>query len=495
MRAFLSVYDKTGVVELATGLADAGWDLISSGGTAAALRDAGLTVTDTETYTGTPAILGHRVMTLHPKIHGGILADPTDPAHQADMAEHGIDPIDLVVANLYPFGADPATFTHGGNAGAVDLIDIGGPAMIRAAAKNHAHVGVLVDPSDYPKVLEVVRADGGLPPQLRLELARKAFATTAAYDAAIVEWFDGEGASPADELPPTFHLALERAEVTRYGENPHQRGARYRRAGTTSWWDAIEQHSGLALSYLNIYDSDAAWRCVHDLGDEPAAVIVKHANPCGVAVGGSLADAYQRAYECDSRSAFGGIVAVNRPVDAATVERIRRRRRGHLGELDPPEAGLQPVRERPRNGPDDLEDIQAGRQRGVEGHPHRLGVHALDHRDLEVLGLTRGPRRRPVGVGDPRVGVEARRVGHRYGRPAQRPLQAPREVPGRGEPQAATLGIAHPEPLDRWRGRWSVRRARASHGPQRMATATFSAKPVSPYGAGRCRAAGAPGHG
>jgi phosphoribosylaminoimidazolecarboxamide formyltransferase/IMP cyclohydrolase len=322
VRAFLSVYDKTGVVELATGLADAGWTLISSGGTASALRDAGLTVTDTETYTGTPAILGHRVMTLHPKIHGGILADPTDAEHQADMAEHGIEAIDLVVANLYPFGADPSTFAHGGNAGAVDLIDIGGPAMIRAAAKNHAHVGIVVDPSDYGRILDAVRADGSLSDQLRLELARKAFATTAAYDAAIVEWFDGEGAIPTDDLPPTYHLALERAEVTRYGENPHQRGARYRRIGSTSWLDEIEQHSGLALSYLNLFDADAAWRCVHDLGDEPAAVVVKHANPCGVAVGGTLADAYQRAYDCDSRSAFGGIVAVNRPIDADTVERM-----------------------------------------------------------------------------------------------------------------------------------------------------------------------------
>jgi phosphoribosylaminoimidazolecarboxamide formyltransferase/IMP cyclohydrolase len=198
VRAFLSVYDKSGVVDLASGLAACGWDLISSGGTAAALRDAGLTVTDTETYTRTPAILGHRVLTLHPKIHGGILADPTDAEHQADMAEHDIVPIDLVVANLYPFGADPATFTHGGSAGAVDLIDIGGPAMIRAAAKNHAHVGVLVDPADYARVLDVVQSDGRLPAPLRLELARKAFATTAAYDAAIVEWFDGECAIPAD---------------------------------------------------------------------------------------------------------------------------------------------------------------------------------------------------------------------------------------------------------------------------------------------------------
>lgn len=322
MRAFLSVYDKSGVVDLAQALADAGWDLLSSGGTASALRDAGLVVTDTTEYTGTPAILGHRVMTLHPKIHGGILADPTDPTHQADMAEHGIDAIDLVVANLYPFGSDPADFTHGGSAGAVDLIDIGGPAMIRAAAKNHAHVAVVVDPGDYERVADAVRTDGVIGDQLRLELARKAFATTAAYDAAIVGWFDTQGAIDTNELPPTYHVALEKVDTNRYGENPHQRGARYRRIGSTTWLDGVEQHSGLALSYLNIFDADAAWRCVHDLGDEPAVVIVKHANPCGVAVGGELADAYQRAYECDSRSAFGGIVAFNRSVDAATVEKM-----------------------------------------------------------------------------------------------------------------------------------------------------------------------------
>lgn len=328
MRAFLSVYDKTGVVELATGLTEAGWELLSSGGTAAVIREAGLDVTDTETYTGYPAILGHRVMTLHPRIHGGILADPTDPSHRADMEAHDIGMIDLVVANLYPFGSDPSAFTHGGSAGAMDLVDIGGPAMIRAAAKNHAHVAVVVDPTDYAAVLDAVGA-GGIDADLRRSLARKAFATTAAYDAAIVDWFDGEAGgtgtgSTADggELPETYHLALEKVDTNRYGENPHQRGARYRRVGSTTWMDGIVQHSGLALSYLNLFDADAAWRCVHDLGDEPAVVIVKHANPCGVAVGGDLADAYQRAYECDSRSAFGGIVATNRTVDTATVERM-----------------------------------------------------------------------------------------------------------------------------------------------------------------------------
>ncbi len=330
MRAFLSVYDKSGVVELAEGLAELGWELVSSGGTASALRDAGLSVTDVADLTGFPAILGHRVVTLHPKVHGGILADRSDPEHRAQMKQYGIEPIDLVVSNLYPFGSDPSVFEHGGTSG-IDLIDIGGPALVRAAAKNHAHVGVLVDPSGYQAVLDEFRVEGALADTTRRRLARAAFAHTAAYDAAIVSWFDavdaadGADDSTASDLPPTLHLALERAQATRYGENPHQRGARYRRIGQTSWWDDVEQHSGLDLSYLNFYDADAGWRCVHDLAalsDHPAVVIVKHANPCGVAVAPSLADAYQRAYDCDSRSAFGGIVALNRPVDDGTVARI-----------------------------------------------------------------------------------------------------------------------------------------------------------------------------
>lgn len=198
MRALFSVYDKTGIVELAAGLAELGWDLVSSGGTAAALREAGLTVTDTETLTGFPAILGHRVMTLHPKLHGGILADRTRADHRADMEAHGIEPIDLVVTNLYPFGTDPAAFTHGGGT-AEDLIDIGGPAMTRAAAKNHAQVGVVVDPAEYPVVLEEIRANGALSADTRRRLARTAFAHTAAYDAGVVAWFDAEA---GDLLPP-----------------------------------------------------------------------------------------------------------------------------------------------------------------------------------------------------------------------------------------------------------------------------------------------------
>jgi len=356
--ALLSVYDKAGVVDLARGLAEAGWKLVSSGGTASALRDAGLEVTDTEELTGFPAILGHRVMTLHPKVHGGLLADRSDAEHLADMERYGIEGFDLLVANLYPFGSDPAAFTHGGGT-AEDLIDIGGPAMIRAGAKNHRFVGVVTDPSEYPAVLAEIEAAGGLSDATRLRLAQAAFATTAAYDAkvaaALAEGLDDvlpagvENAEPvyapevlatlasghlptgADQedagFPAVLTIVADKVDLTlRYGENPHQRAALYRTAGATPWWDAMTQHAGLALSYLNLFDADAAWLLAHDLvsvaGDRPACAIIKHANPCGLAVADTLADAYRLAFACDPRSAFGGIVAVNRPIDTATVEEM-----------------------------------------------------------------------------------------------------------------------------------------------------------------------------
>jgi phosphoribosylaminoimidazolecarboxamide formyltransferase/IMP cyclohydrolase len=201
------------------------------------------------------------------------------------------------------------------------MIDVGGPTMVRAAAKNHAHVGVLVDPADYPAVLDELGQSGHLSDATRRRLARAAFAHTAAYDAAIVGWFDTVDPD-AEVLPPTIHLALERAQTLRYGENPHQRGARYRTIGETSWWDGVVQHSGMELSYLNLYDAEAAWQLVHDLGSGPAAAIIKHANPCGVAVAADLPTAYRLAFECDERSAFGGIVAVNGLVDDATCDAI-----------------------------------------------------------------------------------------------------------------------------------------------------------------------------
>ena len=306
MRALLSVYDKTGIVEFARSLHELGVELVSSGGTAAAIADAGIPVTDVAELTGVPAILDHRVVTLHPKVHGGLLADPTSASHQAEMAEYGIAPFDLVVSNLYPFHTNPS----------IELIDIGGPAMTRAAAKNHAHVGIVTSPDQYELVLSELRADGKLTDSTRRALALEAFAHTAAYDAAIVEWLQTD-----EPLPRHLVIPLTRTDETlRYGENPHQQGARYRRVGTTSWWDGLVQHGGLALSYLNLYDTEAAWKLAHDLGDGAVCAIIKHANPCGVAVADDLATAYQRALECDERSAFGGIVAFNRPIDDATAQ-------------------------------------------------------------------------------------------------------------------------------------------------------------------------------
>jgi phosphoribosylaminoimidazolecarboxamide formyltransferase / IMP cyclohydrolase len=306
--ALLSVFDKSGIADLAAALHELGWTIVSSGGTAKAVAERGIPVTDVADLTGVPAILDHRVVTLHPKVHGGLLADPTNPTHVADMAEYDIEPISLVVVNLYPFTSNPG----------IELIDIGGPAMVRASAKNHAHVAVVVDPADYGTVVDEIRQQGAISLATRRRLARDAFAHTATYDAAIVTWFDDTEPEP-DPLPRTIHVALERAEILRYGENPHQMGARYRFAGAHGWWDSMVQHGGKALSYLNLYDTEAAWRLVNDF-EVPACVIVKHANPCGVAIAADIADAYARANACDPISAFGGIVAVNRTVTLAMAE-------------------------------------------------------------------------------------------------------------------------------------------------------------------------------
>ena len=306
-RALVSVYDKTGVIDLAQRLVAMGWEIISSGGTSSALADAGIPVTPVEQVTGAPEMLDGRVKTVHPVIHGGLLADLSNPGHVSDLAERGITPIDLVVSNLYPFRSDPS----------VEQIDIGGPAMVRAAAKNHERVGVVVQPDDYPAVLEELETNGTLSDATRRRLAREAYVHTSAYDSAIADWLTD---ADDDDLPPTVALTLERQEVLRYGENPHQTGARYRIAGQPSWWDEAQQLQGKAMSYLNVFDADAAWRLAHSLGDDPAAAVIKHANPCGAAVADDIATAYQRAHECDAVSAFGGIVAVNRPVTAAMAE-------------------------------------------------------------------------------------------------------------------------------------------------------------------------------
>ncbi|HEV3327805.1 MAG TPA: bifunctional phosphoribosylaminoimidazolecarboxamide formyltransferase/IMP cyclohydrolase [Acidimicrobiales bacterium] len=314
MRALLSVWDKRGLTELAGGLAAIGCELVASGGTAAALRDAGIEHVEVEAVTGSPEMLSGRVKTLHPSIHGGILADRDDPGHLADLEAQGIEPIDLVVCNLYPFRTDPS----------IALIDVGGPTMVRAAAKNHAHVGVLVDPDDYDAVLSELRDTGALSDATRARLARTAFAHTAAYDAAIVSWFDAD-VVPTGELPPTLHPTLERAQTLRYGENPHQRGARYRLEGTDSYWETARQHAGVALSYLNLFDADAAWRLAHELAEDagaPAAVLVKHANACGAAVAASVVDAFARALAADELSAFGGVFALTGEIDEEVAEAI-----------------------------------------------------------------------------------------------------------------------------------------------------------------------------
>ena len=313
MRALLSVYDKTGLVDLARGLSELGWELVASGNTAKALDDAGIPHTQVADVTQSPEMLGGRVKTLHPRIHGGILADRSVPQHLADLETQGIAPIDLVVSNLYPFTTSPS----------IETIDIGGPAMVRGAAKNHAYVAVVTSPGDYGGVLDELQAAGSLSDATRRRLARAAFAHTAAYDAAIVSWLDGD-----DPLPPTIHLALERADVCRYGENPHQAGARYRSG--PGWWDGVVQHAGPALSYLNIFDADAAWRLVHELAADAAAasagrvaaVVVKHANPCGAAIADDLATAYTGALEGDPVSAFGGIVALGGAVTDEVAEAV-----------------------------------------------------------------------------------------------------------------------------------------------------------------------------
>jgi phosphoribosylaminoimidazolecarboxamide formyltransferase / IMP cyclohydrolase len=316
-RALVSVSDKSGLVPFVRRLVDAGVEIVSSGGTAAILEEAGVPVKSVEEVTGSPEMLGGRVKTLHPRIHGGILADLGEDDHRQDLARLGIDPFQLVVSNLYPFREAAAT-PDATRAEVVEQIDIGGPAMVRAAAKNHAWVGIVTSPSQYEETAAAVES-GGLSEELRIRLAREAFFHTAAYDAAIVNWLEG-----GEDLPERRVVALERAAVLRYGENPHQRGARYREANTASWWDDVVQHQGLALSYLNLFDAAAAWEMAHDLAATAtrSVVIVKHANPCGAAVGDHLAETYQRAFDCDPRSAFGGIVAFSHTVDSATVERM-----------------------------------------------------------------------------------------------------------------------------------------------------------------------------
>ncbi|MGH9023413.1 MAG: bifunctional phosphoribosylaminoimidazolecarboxamide formyltransferase/IMP cyclohydrolase, partial [Acidimicrobiia bacterium] len=323
-RALISVSDKDGLIELAEGLVDLGVELIASGGTARSLLAEGVPVVAVESVTAAPEMLDGRVKTLHPRIHGGILADRSKPDHVEALASAGGHPIDLVVVNLYPFRASPS----------IETIDVGGLAMVRAAAKNSAWVGVVTDPATYPEILEELRSNGcTLGPATRARLAADAFALTASYDAAIASWLEGPSRldknSPGDgsstdesPLPRLMVIALERDAVLRYGENPHQRAASYRIAGEAPpWISRLVQHSGKELSYVNQLDTAAAWQLAQGFA-EPAAVVVKHANPCGVALGTDIASAYRRALECDPLSAFGGVVAVNRPIDEEAAEAI-----------------------------------------------------------------------------------------------------------------------------------------------------------------------------
>ena len=319
-RALLSVSDKTGLLDFARALHRRGIELVSTGGTSRALAEAGVPVRDVSDLTGYPEMMDGRVKTLHPAVHGGLLAIRSNPEHQAAMLAHGIPPIDLLVVNLYPFEA--AVAAGGAYDACIETIDIGGPAMIRAAAKNHADVAVVVDDADYATVLADLDAhEGALTLSLRRRLAQKAYARTASYDAAISNYLAEE---LEDSTPPYRALGGTLAAVMRYGENPHQSAALYRAPGERPGVVTARQVQGKQLSYNNINDTDAAYECVaeFDPGRTAAVVIVKHANPCGVAEGATLLDAYEKALRCDPVSAFGGIVAVNRPLDAEVARKI-----------------------------------------------------------------------------------------------------------------------------------------------------------------------------
>ena len=314
-RALLSLSDKSGLLDLARALVAAGVELLSTGGTATALRAAGLAVKDVSEVTGFPEIMDGRVKTLHPKIHGGLLARRDSAGHRQAMDQHAIAAIDLLVVNLYPFAATLAS--GAGFDDCLENIDIGGPAMLRGAAKNHAHVAVVVDPADYPVILAELAA-GGITATTRRRLARKTFAHTAAYDAAIAAWL---AKREGEALPEEMTLGGRRQQLLRYGENPHQQAALYFSGPPTPGIARARQLQGKELSYNNLADADAALECVAEF-ERPAVVIVKHANPCGVAEGKTLLEAYHRALACDSTSAFGGIVAVNRSLDVATAKEI-----------------------------------------------------------------------------------------------------------------------------------------------------------------------------
>ncbi len=322
-RALISVSDKAGIVDLARELNSFGVELLSTGGTAGMIRDAGIPVKDVSDYTGFPEMMDGRVKTLHPKVHGALLGLRDNPEHVGAMEEHGIEAIDMVVVNLYPF---EATVAKEGCSleDAIENIDIGGPTMLRSAAKNNKFVTVLVDPEDYaPVIAEMKQNDGAVAEATNFQLAVKVYQHTAAYDGAISNWLGKKTAEENAEFPPTLTLQYQKAQGMRYGENPHQNAAFYVEKNVTEASIATaRQLQGKALSYNNIGDTDAALECVKQFNEGPACVIVKHANPCGVAVGENLLDAYQRAFSTDPESAFGGIIAFNRELDGETAKAI-----------------------------------------------------------------------------------------------------------------------------------------------------------------------------
>ena len=317
-RALISVSDKSGIVEFARALNASGFAILSTGGTAALLAREGIEVTEVSAYTGFPEMLDGRVKTLHPRIHAGLLARRDDPKHRAALAAAGIDPIELLVVNLYPFEssvADPECPLDD----AVENIDIGGPAMLRAAAKNYGGVAAIVDPADYPRVLDEIRASGSVSDATRFALARKVFAHTAAYDGAIANYLTSLDGARRGEYPEVLTLQFRKLQELRYGENPHQSAAFYRDARPVPGSLAsYRQLQGKELSYNNIADADAAWECVKQF-EQPACVIIKHANPCGVAIGASLQAAYEKAFRTDPVAAFGGILGFNRALDPAAA--------------------------------------------------------------------------------------------------------------------------------------------------------------------------------
>jgi phosphoribosylaminoimidazolecarboxamide formyltransferase/IMP cyclohydrolase len=324
-RALVSVYDKTGLADLATALHAAGVEIVSTGSTAATIAAAGVPVIRVEELTGFPECLDGRVKTLHPRVHAGILADTRIPAHLAQLGELGVAPFELVVVNLYPFTATVAS--GAGVDECVEQIDIGGPSMVRAAAKNHPSVAVVVDPAAYGGVVEAVRS-GGFTLAERTRLAAAAFVHTAAYDVAVATWM-GTVATTTDEVdgvptgfPAWLGATWDRADVLRYGENPHQAAALYTRGDGVRGLAQARQLHGKAMSYNNYVDADAAWRAAHDHGDAPTVAVIKHANPCGIAVGADVADAHAKAHACDPVSAYGGVIATNRTVTLAMAEQV-----------------------------------------------------------------------------------------------------------------------------------------------------------------------------